>query len=163
MATDPEKRVESTRAAFFIENLVRLSDAIGYKLGEMTEEDRQQLLSLMGGKKPKDLQQIHLLFRACRLMYEAGTLTMSELSYNLLAQNYTATRLVNWMVSKGLAERTNDPRDGRIVRVALTAKGRQVYELVEGLALQKVHDILGRLTPDEEALFTRLLTKLVTA
>ena len=132
MATNRRKRAESSRAASFFENLVRLSDAIGYKTGEIPEEDRRRLLTLMGSKKSKDEQQIQLLFRACRLMYEAGTLTMSELSYRLLAQNYAVTRLVNWMVSKGLAERTNDPRDGRIVRVSLTAKGCQLYELCPG-------------------------------
>lgn len=55
---------------------------------------------------------------------EDGDLVMNALSDAMGVAGSTATRLIDQLVRKGLVTRTHDPKDRRIVRVALTRKGQ---------------------------------------
>jgi DNA-binding MarR family transcriptional regulator len=59
------------------------------------------------------------------------------------------TKIVSGLVEKGLAERTDDPRDARVKLISLTASGRQKLQDV-GALLENTHRLLLlQLSPDE--------------
>ena len=83
-------------------------------------------------------------------------LSREPLSVNGLAKplgldKSTVSRLVQRLVSEKLVIRTVDQRDGRAVVLALTAKGRRLYESAYGDSIACYRTLLGRVTPDERA------------
>jgi len=86
---------------------------------------------------PLSLVHLHVL----TVLEIDGELTMRGLAESLDVSQASATGIVDRMAQRGLVERRGDPDDRRVVRVALTATGRQ---LIEGIAAER-KERLGRL------------------
>ena len=127
---------------------------------EMVEQVEAQLGSVVGQDRPDKIAGNLAFFRLSRLLYPDEKLTMTELSEKLMIEKYSATRLISWWVDRGLAERLGDPNDRRIVRVALTKKGKQFHKTIQSIALRRLRQIFQRLTAEELAIFSRLFHKL---
>ena len=67
---------------------------------------------------------------ALLVLHFTDQLTMGELSAEIYLAESAATRLVNRLVNLNLVRRRGDEKDRRIVRVSLTAYGRQLARLV---------------------------------
>jgi MarR family transcriptional regulator, organic hydroperoxide resistance regulator len=67
---------------------------------------------------------------ALLVLYFHDDLTMGKLSAEIYLAESAATRLVNRLVNLNLVKRRGDDKDRRVVRVALTAYGRQLSRLV---------------------------------
>ena len=67
---------------------------------------------------------------ALLVLYFHDDLTMGKLSSEIYLAESAATRLVNRLVNLNLVKRRGDDKDRRVVRVALTAYGRQLSRLV---------------------------------
>jgi len=102
-----------------------------------------------------------------------GTPSMTELSKRLQLKPSTVTAFVDRLVKQELAARTEDPQDRRMVRVALTEKGKRLRgqkrrarrrQLVKALAdldddqlrsvldaLETVHDVAHKSTAGRHA------------
>ena len=76
---------------------------------------------------------------------DSGSLTMSELAEKMYLTTATMTGVVDELVKKGLTERKFDQRDRRLIRVALTPKGLEVYDQIRGTLLNRYMDILRKL------------------
>src|SRR3989304_5115961 len=61
-------------------------------------------------------------------LYESGEVTMNELASEMRLHSTTRTRRVDSLVEKGLAERSHDPQDRRIVRVGLSVQGQETVQ-----------------------------------
>ena len=61
------------------------------------------------------------------------------------------TQLVTRLEKEGLAERGNDPADGRVVVVSITADGRDVVERRRSRHARALADRLDRLPADDRA------------
>lgn len=70
---------------------------------------------------------------------EPDTLTVSSLCYGSGVPQTTALRWVSVLVSQGLVERTKHHRDGRIVLVSLSDKGRVIMERCLKAMLRSAH------------------------
>lgn len=70
------------------------------------------------------------------------------------------SRAVESLVRARRVRREADARDGRVMRLALTARGRVIYEQVAPLALHLEDVFLSALRPDERRQFDALLSKL---
>ena len=81
---------------------------------------RQQLVEDFGTTLPR----FDLL--AALERHTAG-LTMGELSSSLLVSNGNVTSIVERLVEEGLVERRQSASDRRVLRVALTARGRRQF------------------------------------
>ncbi len=90
-------------------------------------------------------------------------MTMSEISEALGVPANAATRTADWLVESGYADRWPDPADRRVVRVALTPAGRELYEAIDRFIRQRVGQILQHFSPEEREELIRLLRKLVGA
>src|SRR5271156_2811075 len=64
-------------------------------------------------------------------LHDGRVTTASDLAYNICHDAGSLTRLVDQMVKRGLVTRGRDEADRRVVRLALTPRGRK---LVEALA-----------------------------
>ncbi|MBZ0301659.1 MAG: MarR family transcriptional regulator [Anaerolineae bacterium] len=89
--------------------------------------------------------------------------SMGELSKALDVPLSTATRIVDGLVDNGLAERTADPEDRRVVRVSLTQRGQDLHQIMNAFIQQRLEGILSRFTPEEREQLVRLLRKVADA
>lgn len=97
------------------------------------------------------------------LARQQGAMTMGELARSLEVPLSTATRIVDWLVRSGYAERQPDPDDRRVVRVALTDKGQATCQASGAFVRRRLEKWLRRLTPEECENLVVLLRKLVQA
>lgn len=75
--------------------------------------------------------------------------TMSELGRSISMDLSTLTRTVDKLVGKEFVVRKRDPEDRRMVRVAITAKGRKIISRFEEQKKKKIESILRQMTSQE--------------
>lgn len=85
----------------------------------------------------------HQLLVAIRGSNSEDGPTIGEVAAHLLVKRHTASELADRVAELGLATRVRDEVDHRVVRLRLTARGREV---VEGLAAVHLEE-LRRLAP----------------
>jgi DNA-binding MarR family transcriptional regulator len=88
-------------------------------------------------------------------------MSQAELSRIVAIEPPTMVRTVDRMVRDGLVTRQVDPRDARVSRIYLTAKGRALRDELVPKAVAVNAANLGRLTAREASELRRLLGKLV--
>ncbi len=148
-------------AARFVESLVMLL----YGLGNPSDEEKEALGEILqpltdGDQHACKMTDPVLFFRISHILSRGRTPTMSQLSSELMIPHATATRLAERLVRQGLAERLADPDDRRIVRVALTDRGREFHEVMKRFAVRRVKKVLGSLSREEQEKFVELLDML---
>ncbi len=90
------------------------------------------------------------------------TVTMGELTKELLIPPATTNRLVTWWVENGLAERLRDPSDKRVIRVRITGAGRRFQKINQEIGVTRVKSFFNQLTPEETTIFSLLFDKLIS-
>ncbi len=117
--------------------------------------------------KPNDIPfrdiNFILFYRISHNLYRKSNLTMGELSSALSVQVSTATRMVDWMVKEGYAQRLPDPEDRRIVRVALTDTGRELHKAIESYMVQHLRQVLSCVTDEERTMLFNIMPKVMSA
>ncbi len=139
-------------------------------LGKITEPPAEvvsvllsQLDETRAEDKPRHIAKPPAFYRMSCILYRNPNPTMGELSHALSVPLPTATRMANWWVDNGYAQRLPDASDRRVVRVALTDEGRRVYEVLQGLIGRGVQKVLACLTPRERATLLGYLAKIAAA
>lgn len=106
--------------------------------------------------------ELNQLYAACLVLSRnPGPLTMGELSRGLEVPLSTATRIMDWFVGNGYVVRLPDPEDRRVVRVALTAAGEDLYRTINSFVVDRVVGILDQFSPEDQDMMIRLLRKLI--
>lgn len=88
-------------------------------------------------------------------------MTPGELIAENLVTSGTMTHRIDRMEAAGLVSRQPDAADGRVVRVRLTGKGREVVDTALASLLERERKLLGRLNVTEHARLVRLLRSLL--
>ena len=102
------------------------------------------------------MQQMHALHTIAR----RGAVTMGELAGCLDAASLSsATQMSDRLVKLGLVERMSDPDDRRLVRVALSSRGRELVTRREAVWREGVGQLLQGLTDEECATLVGLLKR----
>jgi DNA-binding MarR family transcriptional regulator len=85
---------------------------------------------------------------------DQGTLgpTVTEVAEHLLLQRHSVVGLVNRAVEAGLLERSSDPDDQRLVRLALTPLGARRLEQLSAQHIEELSRLRPRLKPLWEGL-----------
>ena len=86
---------------------------------------------------------------------------MHELARVLGITRPAATGLVDRLIAQGLASRRGDPKDRRVVRVNLTAKGRKVLSVIWEQKRRVITQVFGRLSAADRAHYLSTLEKVV--
>jgi len=88
--------------------------------------------------------------------------SMSEVGKDLSIDLSTLTRIVDKLVKKNLVVREPDLKDRRVIRVAMSAKGRAIGEKFKQKGKEKAKSILIQMTPKERHTFLNLLETIYT-
>jgi DNA-binding MarR family transcriptional regulator len=159
MAGGAQKRLADDRVSALVQCLTQ----IAAKLSSPPPADFAKLFDSMAclqqGKRPQHIANPPAFHRMCRFMRQSGSPTMGELSEAISVPLSTATRMAHWLADNGLAERTSDPNDRRIVRIALTDTGRAFLDAVERHMEEKAGKILDCLTGEEQAILLTIFEK----
>lgn len=86
-------------------------------------------------------------------------LSQSEAADLLEIEKAPAGRLIDRMEVKGWLERRSDPKDRRINRLHLTAKGERIHTAIWPVAEATVDDAMADLTGEERRELTTLMTR----
>jgi len=92
-----------------------------------------------------------------------GQLTLNELAEALYIAPSTASRTVDELVRKGLAERRQDPDDRRAVCLTLSSQGQALFEALRQHLLQRQLAILQQIDPTSRRDVLTTLQKLSQA
>ncbi len=76
---------------------------------------------------------------------EEGDLTMQRLAQRMHLAISTMTRVVAQLVRRGYARRRPDPGDGRVVRVAITPRGKEAVAAIHRTLIESQKAILQSL------------------
>jgi DNA-binding MarR family transcriptional regulator/GNAT superfamily N-acetyltransferase len=90
----------------------------------------------------------------CRVIYELGQrgeATASELGAELDLDLGYLSRLLQTLRRQGVVQGEAAKEDARRVRLSLTAKGRKVFQMLDGRSRDLVADMLGELPAPEQA------------
>ena len=93
----------------------------------------------------------------------AGTTRMRDLADALRVDASTATRAVQRLVDRGLAERRSDDRDARCVHVSPTRDGRALYDEIVASRRNGMVELLAELSPAEQRAIADAMEALVAA
>ncbi|TCZ80255.1 MarR family transcriptional regulator [Paenibacillus albiflavus] len=95
----------------------------------------------------------------CRLWREDGV-TQNQLCERLNCEPPTITNMLRTLESYGLVYRKKDDSDGRVSRVYLTTKGRELYEPVELIWKKQQEKLLEGILPEERLMLRRLMKQM---
>ena len=100
---------------------------------------------------------------ALRALEEDGPLAMGGLASVLGLSQSATTRAVAPLVSRGLVRRVAGAADRRVCEVALTRRGRSLWERLEGELLAIDEAVLRTLRPSEREALIRAIAQLAEA
>lgn len=127
-------------------------------------EARTRLANTYTNSKKDRSADFELLYRVGALLaHRTEPVSMGELSRDLAVPLSTATRIVDWLVRGDYAQRLPDPDDRRVVRVALTPTGMEMYRIAQGVLQEQAQKWLSEFTPQECQTLIALLGRLVAA
>ena len=95
----------------------------------------------------------------CRLFLQDG-LTQSELASQLSIQGASVTQVLQRMEEAGWVRRERDVEDNRLVRVYLTAKGREKERSITDQFMKLQDAVFAGIAPRERAFLRQLLTQM---
>ncbi|WP_110927145.1 MarR family winged helix-turn-helix transcriptional regulator [Bacillus massiliglaciei] len=99
-------------------------------------------------------------FIALQWLFEAGDMTIGELSTKMFLAFSTTTDLIDRMEKTELVQRVKDPKDRRVVRIHLLPEGERIIADVIKKRQEYLSDILQSFSEDEISAFKANLAKL---
>jgi DNA-binding MarR family transcriptional regulator len=113
------------------------------------------------GGSSRRAENVDQFYNVCLALSGQGRpLTMGELSLALHVPLSKATRIIDWLVDGNYAERLSDPLDRRVVRVALTDKGMEIYRILNEFTRQRMTQVLEGFTDEERVTLISLMHRL---
>ena len=107
-------------------------------------------------KRGSNLSQYTVL----SLLDEMGETSMGPLAEELGTTMGAATNLVDKLVYAGFVKRGRDEQDRRIVKVALTPEGREMFKSSTARGVGFLVELLSQLSPEERRTFMAVKRKL---
>jgi len=95
-----------------------------------------------------------------KILEQIGSLSLSELSDRIRAQNSTVTGIIDRMEREGLVVRERSKEDRRVVHIRLTAKGEEIAQAIPVEPIEIFRSALISLSRDDMRDLLRILTKL---
>jgi DNA-binding MarR family transcriptional regulator len=94
------------------------------------------------------------------LLAGAGATSASELAARAELDKSATSKAIGSLVKKGLVTRVPRPGDRRYIELALTARGRGLYQQILPLVQEVNRDLMSRLTDAEIGVLDRLLERI---
>ena len=93
-------------------------------------------------------------------LQELGTATMNEFAAEMRLHGTTMTRMVDALVDKGMVQRTPDPEDRRIVRVALSPAGQDMVGKLQEAKRRLLSAELAGFSGGEQSMILQALERM---
>jgi MarR family 2-MHQ and catechol resistance regulon transcriptional repressor len=121
------------------------------------------MLRRMGNRIAGVLGATHQQWAVLDILNDAGPngIPLSELGKNLDVTKGNITGLIDRMERDGLAKRKDDPRDRRVIRAVITAKGKKVLRDIQPVKDQWADRLFGVFSAREKKDFNALLVRLM--
>jgi len=161
MAEDSQQKLYDEQITAVVHGFTQVWNKFEVMLDKELSQIQERLNGIQPGKEPHTISNHELFYRVSNSIQQKGNLTMGELSSALVVPLSTTTRIVDWLVDNGYAQRLPDQEDRRIVRVALTDIGREMHTIIDSYIRQRVQQILSCLTFEERATLLTLVGKVV--
>jgi DNA-binding MarR family transcriptional regulator len=121
----------------------------------------EELRAELGGITMHQLGALHAI--AHHAIATRGALTMRQFAACLHASSLsTATQMADRLIKLGLVHRTHDPDDRRVVRLALTARAKQLFDHLIDVRRQVLADAFAALDDEELATLVQLLERAIS-
>jgi DNA-binding MarR family transcriptional regulator len=91
---------------------------------------------------------------------QASGLSAGEVARRTEMDKVQVSRAVAGLVRRRCVQKQSDSADGRVTRLALTARGRAIYDEIVPHALELEERFLAALAPNERVVFNGLIEKL---
>jgi DNA-binding MarR family transcriptional regulator len=154
----------SLDAVKLLQRIVRLRSRFKVIAPENMAALRKQIHESKPSGKEAGIEDAGLFYTAGSVfLHYDGPISMGELSRDLEVPLSTATRTMDWLVNNGYAQRLPDPKDRRVVRVELTAKGKETFQTISTYMLGRVEQAMSPLNASERKTFVCLLNKVLDA
>ena len=160
---DSSVKTDSLEFAEVVHRFVSVRSRLKAVLPEDLAKMRAHLVETHPGGLAETKADFNLLYSIAVILSHQSSITMGELSRSMDIPLSTATRIVDWLVGSGFAERSADPSDRRIVHLKLTPEGVSIYRLTSDFMRKRMEKLLRRFTPEERKTLVALLNKLVDA
>lgn len=160
---DPQQQAYDSQIGRLVQDFLQIEMKFNTMLPKELEQLQYLLDEVHVGDKKYGSINCHLLYRIIFNLNGESTMTMGELSHALSVPFSTTTRMMDWFVDNGYAQRLSDPEDRRVVRVALTDSGREIYTTIERYLVQRFRQMLSPLTAEEQTTMLTLMEKVVRA
>lgn len=118
------------------------------------------------GGRPLQLSNLMVVHAVAALTVECtgkGEVTVGAVAERLEIDPSTASRLVGHAIDAGLVSRRPSPNDARRANLGLTDAGRRVKQVAERFRRAYLAELMTEWTPDERAVFARLLSRFADA
>jgi len=114
----------------------------------------QQWKAVMAAARPS-WSTADLTFPQLRALsvLQRGNVSMGELAETLGIGLAAASTLADRMARRQFIVRRSDPEDGRVVRLALSARGRALIERMERGRTEHLGKVIAKMTPAEREAF----------
>ncbi len=111
----------------------------------------------------KDIERYGLTqpqFGVVEILGHLGPVTIGEISRKMLVTGGCVTVILDNLEKEGLVERMRSTEDRRVIKVQLTAKGRNLFREIFTQHARRVSQLASVLTEDEQTQLSGLLRKL---
>ncbi|HEV2117918.1 MAG TPA: MarR family transcriptional regulator [Terriglobales bacterium] len=99
-------------------------------------------------------------FAVLEALYHVGPMCLSELAHKILKTSGNLTMVAGNLEKRGLVVRQQSAEDRRFVSLAITDKGRKLMARVFPVHLERIVELMNRLSPAEQEEFARLCLRL---
>ncbi len=99
-------------------------------------------------------------FAVLEALYHVGPMCLSDLAHKILKTSGNLTMVVGNLEKSGLVTRQQSAEDRRFVSVAITEKGRKLMAHVFPVHLERIVELMNRLSPAQQDELGRLCRKL---
>ena len=135
-----------------------MRNSVGYLMRMCTNRLLPQMETLFADQELTFSQWTTLV-----ALHDGRITTASDLARNICHDAGSLTRLIDQMVERGLVTRGRDDADRRVVRLALTPRGRKLVESLAPRVMEFWNGLLTGFSHAEVDTLIALLTRLVTA
>lgn len=99
-------------------------------------------------------------FAVLEALYHAGPMCLSELAQKILKTSGNLTMVVRNLERDGFVTRQQQSRDRRFVSVVISEKGRKLMARVFPTHLERIVELMNRLSPAQQEELARLCRRL---
>lgn len=95
------------------------------------------------------------------LIETRGALKMSEIAFAMSVSLPAMTGIVDRLHLTGMVARSYDPKDRRLIRINLSAKGRKIVTKIRKQRQEVISEVFGQLSDEERQSYLKIIKKVV--